>query len=60
MSIKDVKRFLKEIKPKEPKVTEESKEAVKPKITKPKSVDDFKKSRNNEILSGTSPKKPLP
>ena len=60
MSIKDIKRFLKEIKPKEPKVPEESKEAVKPKITKPKSVDDFKKSRNNEILSGTSPKKPLP
>ena len=60
MHIKDAKRFLKEIKPKEPHVSEESKESVKPKIPKQKSVDDFKKSRNNVIPSETLQKKPLP
>jgi hypothetical protein len=57
MTVKDAKRFLKEIKPKEPQVSQESK---KTKIPKQKTVDDFKESRNKEIPSETLPKKQLP
>jgi hypothetical protein len=60
MSIKDAKRFLKEIKPPEPNVPKESKEPKKSKIPKQNTVDGFKESCNKEIPSETLQKKSLP
>ncbi|MDR0609167.1 MAG: winged helix-turn-helix domain-containing protein [Planctomycetaceae bacterium] len=69
MSIKDSKRFLKEIKPKEPSVVKKTKESKEPKrsnesneskIPKQKFVDQSKERENKTVPVKTLPKKPSP
>ncbi|MDR0337665.1 MAG: winged helix-turn-helix domain-containing protein [Planctomycetaceae bacterium] len=66
MSIKDPKRFLKEIKPKEPKAVKEAKEFKEPewlnesKIPKRKLGDQSKEQNNNNVPVKTLPKKSSP
>ncbi|MDR2704609.1 MAG: hypothetical protein LBC02_02410, partial [Planctomycetaceae bacterium] len=60
MSIEDIKRFLKEIKPKEPNEPKEFKDPEwlrESKIPKQKSVDQSKEQNNKNVSVKTLPKK---